>query len=92
MPNSDPQNGFSIRTSHPYKILTFSDTGKFNSTELDIWPTAEYRNDPKFSVRQVLANSADPDQEQSDQGLHSLPIFPHLLDALLFGRNTLFKF
>ena len=31
-----------------------------------------YRNDPKFSVRQVWANSADPDQEQSDEGLHCL--------------------
>ena len=29
-----------------------------------------YRNDPKFSDRYVWANSADPDQEQSDQGLH----------------------
>ena len=37
----------------------------------------DYRNDPKFSDRQILANSADPDQnapslleKQSDQGLH----------------------
>ena len=33
----------------------------------------DYRNVPKFSERQVWANSADPDQtapeEQSDQGL-----------------------
>ena len=29
-----------------------------------------YRNDPKFSDRQVLANSANPDQ--TDQGLHCL--------------------
>ena len=38
-----------------------------------------YSNDPKFSDREVWANSADPDQtaprgleEQSDQGLHCL--------------------
>ena len=45
-----------------------------------------YRNVPKFSDRQVCANSADPDQtaeEQSDQGLHCLQFQPHLLDALL---------
>ena len=35
---------------------------------------SEYRNVPTFLDRQVLANSADPDQteEQSDQGLHCL--------------------
>ena len=31
-----------------------------------------YRNDPKFSDRYTWANSADPDQEQSVQGLHCL--------------------
>ena len=55
-----------------------------------------YRNEPKFSDRQVLANSADPDQtlllEQSDQGLHCLPFRLHRLDSLLYGRATLFKF
>ena len=43
-------------------------------------------NDPKFSDRQVWANSADPDQtaqEQSDQGLHCLQFPLHLLDAFL---------
>ena len=47
----------------------------------------DYRNDPKFSDRQVWANSADPDQtapkEQSDQGLHCLQFPLHLLDAFL---------
>ena len=42
-----------------------------------------YRNEPKFSDRQVEPNSADPDQtaprEQSDQGLHCL-----LFHLLLF--------
>ena len=48
-----------------------------------------YRNDSKFSDRQIWANSADPDQtaprgeEQSDQGLHWLQFPLHLLDALL---------
>ena len=50
-----------------------------------------YSNDPKFSDRQVWANSVGPDQtapegawkEQSDQGLHCLPFQLHLLDILL---------
>ena len=40
-------------------------------------------NGPKFSNRNVLANSADPDQtaseEQSDQGLHCLLYGPYIL-------------
>ena len=40
-----------------------------------------YRNVPKFSDRQVWANSADPDQ--TAQGLHCLQFPLHLLDALL---------
>ena len=58
----------------------------------------DYRNIPKFSDRQIWANSADPDQtaprgeEQSDQGLHCLPFRLHRLDSLLFGRATEFKF
>ena len=47
-----------------------------------------YRNDPKFSDRQAWANSADPDQEQSDQCLHYLPFRLHRLDSLLYGRAT----
>ena len=46
-----------------------------------------YRNDPKFSDRQVWANSADP-EEQSDQGLHCLPCHLRLLDALLYGKPS----
>ena len=44
-----------------------------------------YRNVPKFSDRQVWANSADPDQteEQFDQGLHCLQFPLHILDSLL---------
>ena len=41
-----------------------------------------YRNNPKFSDRQVWANSVDLDQtvrqEQSDQGLHCLPFHLHI--------------
>ena len=56
---------------------------KFVST-VKIWMTRKdgvqvYRYVPKFSDRQVWANSAD----QSDQGLHCLQFPLHLLDALL---------
>ena len=52
----------------------------------------KYRNDPKFSDRYVLANSADPDQTaQSDQG-HTVCYYLHRLDSLLYGRATKFKF
>ena len=46
-----------------------------------------YRNDPKFSNKQVWANSADL-EEQSDQGLHRLPFHLHRLDSLLYDRAT----
>ena len=46
-----------------------------------------YRNVPKFSDRQVQANSADPDQT-APQGLHYLPFRLHHLDSLLYGRAT----
>ena len=42
-----------------------------------------YRNVPKFSDRQVWANSADPDQTAPDQGLHCLQFHLHFLEALL---------
>ena len=35
-----------------------------------------------LSFQTDRANSADPDQEQSDQGLHCLPFCRHLLDAI----------
>ena len=79
-----------------------SDSGGFQSighTAKVSWEPASfeilqyriYRNAPKFSDRQVWANSVDPDQtaprskseEQSDQGLHCLQFPLHLLDALL---------
>ena len=49
-----------------------------------------YHNDPKFSDRQILANSADPDQTALTV-CHSICIFS-LLDTLLYGKVTLFKF
>ena len=51
-----------------------------------------YHNDPTFLDRWVSANSADPDQTASDQGLHCLQFHLHLLDALLYGKAILFKF
>ena len=49
-----------------------------------------YRNDPKFSDRQVWADTVDPDQtaprgsQTADQGLHCLPFCQHLLGALFY--------
>ena len=51
-----------------------------------------YHDDPKFSDRQVWANSADPDQTAPDQGLRCLQFPLHLLDTLFDGKATLFKF
>ena len=50
-----------------------------------------YRNDHKFSDRQVLANRADPDQTAPTFCCHLICIFS-LLDTLLHGKATLFKF
>ena len=50
-----------------------------------------YRNDPKFSDRQVWANSADPDQT-ADQRPDGLPFRLHLLNALLYGKAAMSKF
>ena len=47
-----------------------------------------YRNVPKFSDRQVWANSADPDQTAPISLISRL--LP--LDVLLYGKATLFKF
>ena len=38
----------------------------------DHWSSG-YCNDPKFSDRQIWANSVDPDQTAPDQDLHCLP-------------------
>ena len=46
----------------------------------------QYRSVPKFSDRQLWANSADPDQ--TAQGLHCSPFHLHRLDSLLYGRAT----
>ena len=39
-----------------------------------------------------MASKQPPRLEQSDQGLHCLSFHLHLLDALLYGKTTLFKF
>ena len=66
-----------------------------------IIPHKYFCYNPEFLDRQVRANSVDPDQteeaacrqkEQSDQGLHCLPFFLHLLVALLYGETILLKF
>ena len=57
-----------------------------------------YRNDPKFSDRQVWANSADRDQtaplgaEQSDPGIHCLLFNLHLLETFLYCKTNLLEF
>ena len=60
----------------------------------------KYCNDPKFSDRQVWANSVNPDQtalnqtlleEESDLGPHCLPFCLHVLDAFLYGKTIQFK-
>ena len=61
-----------VLTEHKRSEMSKSDTS---------W--LAYRNVLKFSDRQIRANSADPDQEQSDQGLHCLQFPLHLLDTLL---------
>ena len=44
----------------------------------------KYHNDPKFSDRQVCANTVDPDQKNwSDKGLHCLLFHLYRLKALL---------
>ena len=44
-------------------------------------------NSPRYADRQVWANSIDPVQmEKSDQGLHCLTFFWHLLDEVLYDK------
>ena len=65
-----------------------------------IWPKSfhlHYCNDPKFSYQsersgQTVQTQIRLHQEQSDQGLHCSPFHLHLLDAVFYGKATLFKF
>ena len=63
----------------------------YPSTQSD---QASYRRNSKYWDMYVLANSVDSDQtalkEQSDQDLHCLPFFLHLLEALLHCKIKLF--
>ena len=51
-----------------------------------------------MTVRQVCANTVDPDKtapkgpKQSNLGLHCLPFCLHLSDALLYGKTMMFIF
>ena len=51
---------------------------------------------PKYSDRQAIANSADPDQIQqymaSDQGLNYFPLIKQILDSQTGSKIDLFKF
>ena len=53
-----------------------------------------YRKNFKYWDMYVLANSVDSDQtalkEQSDQDLHCLPFYLHVLEALLHCKIKLF--
>ena len=54
-------------------------------------PIFVYCKDSKYKDRSAGTNSADPDQtapkEQSDQGLHCLPVHLYLLDVFLQGDS-----
>ena len=56
--------------------------------------TEMYFNDPKFSDRHVRATQSRPRSEnQSDQGLHSLPCqLRFFLDKFPYGMTALCKF
>ena len=101
----DPSGGvdtFQVRVSTPpfgaqqnrksCLISILYDGFSLNCHTVTATSSPDYCNDPMFSDRQVWANSVDPDQEQSDQGLHCLPSHLHLLDALLHGKSILVKF
>ena len=72
-----------MQVCRPYKHLTIPTNGSSVTVDAEF-----YCNFPKFSDRQVWANSADPAQTAPDQGLHCLPFCLHCLDSLLYGRAT----
>ena len=49
-------------------------------------------NIPKFSDRQIEANSVEPDQTAAWSGSTLLLLRLHLLDTLLDGKTTQLKF
>ena len=56
------------------------------------WGGSFYCNGPKYSDRQVWANSVDPDlKEQSDWGLHFLPFCLHHLDTICCMKQPHFS-
>ena len=56
----------------------------------------KYRNNPKYLNRQAFANSVDPDQMPqnvaSDQDLHCLHTYSHILDISRGSGMNTFKF
>ena len=62
------------------KCEAFRKIGKLIKVKLLFVASTRYRNDPKFSDRQVWANSAE---EQSDLGLHCLLLHLHHFDKIL---------
>ena len=66
---------------------------KITQCYLYVFKQTSYRNDPKFSDRQVWANSVDPVQTVprgavlSNQGLHCLLFCLHLLDIFLYWKS-----
>ena len=67
-----------------------NETQKFKDFIWKKKSSVHYHIFPKFSDRQVWANSADPDQ--TAQGLHCLQFSLLLLDTLRYGKSTVFKF
>ena len=55
------------------------------------WWNYKYHNDSRFSDRQMLANTVDPNQT-GPECVHCLPFCLHLLNSFLFVYTTPFKF
>ena len=51
-----------------------------------------FRTDRPEQTVQTQIRLLLEEEEQSDQGLHCLQFLLHILDALLYGKATLFKF
>ena len=47
----------------------------------------KYHNNPRYWDRQAQANSVDPDQMASDQGLHCLQSSSNILDTSVGSKN-----
>ena len=94
--------GSTVAALYERKMLIGTISHKLLYCEVcSLWPKRQTNhNDPKFSDRQVWANSVDSDQtapewsitrvqEQSDQGQHCLPFGEELLDAFRYMGKSL---